>query len=96
MSTHGKIPAWVQDTVFYQIFPDRFANGSAKNDPANVQRWGSPPPQEDIMSDIIQDSSTPETTGRFIVTFREGAQSEALAALKKGAGADWSARMRPT
>lgn len=38
------------------------------------------------MSDIIQDSSTPETTGRFIVTFREGAQSEALAALKKGAG----------
>jgi subtilisin family serine protease len=27
-----------------------------------------------------------ETTGRFIVTFREGAQSEALASLKKGAG----------
>jgi subtilisin family serine protease len=27
-----------------------------------------------------------ETTGRFIVTFREGAQSEALASLKKGVG----------
>ena len=38
------------------------------------------------MSDILPDSPTPETTGRFIVTFREGGQSDALAALKKGAG----------
>ncbi len=36
-------PAWVQDAVFYQIFPDRFANGDPSNDPANVQPWGSPP-----------------------------------------------------
>ena len=36
-------PAWVQDAVFYQIFPDRFANGDPANDPPNVQPWGSPP-----------------------------------------------------
>jgi cyclomaltodextrinase / maltogenic alpha-amylase / neopullulanase len=36
-------PDWVQDAVFYQIFPDRFANGDPANDPPNVQPWGSPP-----------------------------------------------------
>jgi cyclomaltodextrinase len=36
-------PYWVQDAVFYQIFPDRFANGDPDNDPSNVQPWGSPP-----------------------------------------------------
>ncbi len=37
------VPEWVQDTIFYQIFPDRFANGDNRNDPANLVRWGSPP-----------------------------------------------------
>jgi cyclomaltodextrinase / maltogenic alpha-amylase / neopullulanase len=37
------IPYWVQDSVFYQIFPDRFANGDKQNDPVNVQPWGSKP-----------------------------------------------------
>lgn len=37
------VPYWVQDAVFYQIFPDRFANGDLRNDPPNVQPWGSPP-----------------------------------------------------
>jgi len=37
------VPEWVQDAVFYQIFPDRFANGDPANDPPNVQAWGSPP-----------------------------------------------------
>lgn len=36
-------PYWVQDSVFYQIFPDRFANGDQINDPPNLQRWGSAP-----------------------------------------------------
>ena len=45
------------------------------------------------MSDILPDSPTPETTGRFIVTFREGGQSDALAALKKGAGVNKSRLM---
>lgn len=37
------VPYWVQDAIFYQIFPDRFANGDPKNDPENVQPWGSEP-----------------------------------------------------
>ncbi len=37
------VPAWVADAVFYQIFPDRFANGDASNDPRGVQPWGAPP-----------------------------------------------------
>ena len=36
-------PYWVQDAIFYQIFPDRFANGDLTNDPPNVQKWGSAP-----------------------------------------------------
>ncbi len=36
-------PYWVQDAIFYQIFPDRFANGDLTNDPPNLQKWGSPP-----------------------------------------------------
>jgi subtilisin family serine protease len=38
------------------------------------------------MSNEIDLAVTPETTGRFVVTFREGAQTEALSLLKKGAG----------
>ncbi len=37
------VPEWVQDAIFYQIFPDRFANGDPENDPPNLVRWGSPP-----------------------------------------------------
>jgi len=37
------VPFWVADTVFYQIFPDRFSNGDPSNDPPNVQPWGSSP-----------------------------------------------------
>lgn len=37
------VPYWVQDAVFYQIFPDRFANGDPRNDPPNVRPWDAPP-----------------------------------------------------
>jgi cyclomaltodextrinase / maltogenic alpha-amylase / neopullulanase len=36
-------PYWVQDAIFYQIFPDRFANGDPSNDPPNLQKWGESP-----------------------------------------------------
>jgi cyclomaltodextrinase len=36
-------PDWLQDAIFYQIFPDRFANGDPSIDPANVQKWGDAP-----------------------------------------------------
>ncbi|SES83981.1 glycoside hydrolase family 13 protein [Anaerobranca gottschalkii] len=37
------ISDWVRDAVFYQIFPDRFANGDTSNDPTNLTPWDSPP-----------------------------------------------------
>jgi cyclomaltodextrinase len=37
------VPEWVSDAVFYQIFPDRFADGDPSNNPANAQPWGSAP-----------------------------------------------------
>ena len=36
-----KAPEWVKDTVWYQIFPERFANGDASLDKPNVLPWGS-------------------------------------------------------
>ena len=37
-------PNWVQDAIFYQIFPDRFAK-SKRNPSANlpIENWDSPP-----------------------------------------------------
>ncbi|WP_040978780.1 glycoside hydrolase family 13 protein [Oceanobacillus jeddahense] len=40
-------PDWVKETVWYQIFPDRFANGNKKNDPKNVLSWASEAPALD-------------------------------------------------
>jgi len=37
------VPSWVQDSVFYQIFPDRFSNGHPANDPKSVVPWDSKP-----------------------------------------------------
>jgi glycosidase len=37
------VPEWVSKAIFYQIFPDRFANGDPGNDPVNTQPWGTPP-----------------------------------------------------
>ncbi len=37
------VPDWVKDAIFYQIFPDRFANGDTGNDPVNVHPWGAAP-----------------------------------------------------
>ncbi len=37
-----KAPDWVKDTIWYQIFPERFANGDRTNDPDNVKNWEEP------------------------------------------------------
>ncbi|MCR5671002.1 MAG: glycoside hydrolase family 13 protein [Butyrivibrio sp.] len=42
-------PGWAKGTIYYQIFPDRFANGDKANDPADVQPWGTPPTRENFM-----------------------------------------------
>lgn len=36
-------PTWVERSVMYQIFPDRFANGDRSNDPKDVQPWDGKP-----------------------------------------------------
>ncbi len=36
-------PAWVKDAIFYQIFPDRFAQSSRVRKTSNLQPWGAPP-----------------------------------------------------
>lgn len=36
-------PAWVKDAVFYQIFPERFANGDPSINPKDTLPWGEKP-----------------------------------------------------
>ena len=35
-------PDWVKDTIWYQIFPERFANGDPENDPKGAKSWEEP------------------------------------------------------
>ncbi|WP_163580656.1 glycoside hydrolase family 13 protein [Gracilibacillus saliphilus] len=37
-------PDWVKDTVWYQIFPERFANGDSSLNPEGTIPWGSEEP----------------------------------------------------
>lgn len=39
-------PAWVKDTIWYQIFPERFADGDSSNNPQNSLPWGN---EEDMI-----------------------------------------------
>lgn len=34
-------PAWVKDTIWYQIFPERYADGDPANNPPDCLPWGS-------------------------------------------------------
>lgn len=36
-------PEWVKDSIFYQIFPDRFAKSSRVIKPSNLEAWDTPP-----------------------------------------------------
>jgi glycosidase len=47
-------PPWIVDAVFYQIFPDRFANGNPSNDPVNVRPWGSVPTLQGFQGGDLQ------------------------------------------
>ena len=40
-------PSWAKDTVWYQIFPERFANGDATINPPGTLPWGSAEPTWD-------------------------------------------------
>jgi len=37
------VPDWVQDAVFYQIFPDRFARSGRVAKPSGLEPWDDPP-----------------------------------------------------
>jgi neopullulanase len=37
------VPYWVQDAIFYQIFPDRFFRSQQNNQSIEFQAWSSPP-----------------------------------------------------
>jgi cyclomaltodextrinase / maltogenic alpha-amylase / neopullulanase len=48
------VPGWVKDAVFYQIFPERFANGDTSNDPPGVERWGGTPTGRNFFGGDLQ------------------------------------------
>ncbi|SDI25313.1 glycoside hydrolase family 13 protein [Alteribacillus bidgolensis] len=39
-----RAPKWVEETVWYQIFPERFHNGDSSLSPEGTPPWGSKPP----------------------------------------------------
>jgi glycosidase len=43
-----EIPTWVRDAVFYQVFPERFKNGNAANDPPGTAAWGDLPTRDNF------------------------------------------------
>ncbi|WP_027094173.1 alpha-glycosidase [Cohnella thermotolerans] len=47
-------PAWVKDAVFYQIFPERFANGDPSLDPEGVEPWGGKPTPTNFFGGDLQ------------------------------------------
>lgn len=49
-----RIPQWSRGMVYYQIFPDRFCNGSTQNDPADCREWGTAPTRENYMGGDLQ------------------------------------------
>ena len=42
-----KVPEWVENAVFYQIFPERFANGNPDLDPEETKDWSDREPESD-------------------------------------------------
>lgn len=47
-------PAWVKEAVFYQIFPERFANGDCSNDPEGTEPWGGKPTPKNFFGGDLQ------------------------------------------
>lgn len=48
------VPSWVRETIFYQIFPERFANGDPTNDPPGTQPWGAEPTTHNYFGGDLQ------------------------------------------
>jgi glycosidase len=48
------IPDWVKEAVFYQIFPERFANGDKSNDPPKLLAWDAKPGPRSFLGGDLQ------------------------------------------
>lgn len=53
IDTHSA-PEWAKSAVFYQIFPDRFANGNKDNDPEGIEEWGNQPTPDNNFGGDLQ------------------------------------------
>ncbi|OAB45367.1 alpha-glycosidase [Paenibacillus glacialis] len=49
-----KTPDWVKDAVFYQIFPERFANGDPSINPPGTLPWGGTPQRDNFFGGDLQ------------------------------------------
>ncbi|MGZ0039397.1 alpha-glycosidase [Paenibacillus ottowii] len=49
-----KPPAWVKDAIFYQIFPERFANGNPSISPEGAEDWGGTPQRDNFFGGDLQ------------------------------------------
>jgi cyclomaltodextrinase len=47
-------PDWVKDSIFYQIFPDRFYNGDKSTELTMIEQWGNPPTRENFFGGDLQ------------------------------------------
>lgn len=47
-------PEWVKDAVFYQIFPERFANGDPSISPEGAEPWGGEPARDNFFGGDLQ------------------------------------------
>ena len=47
-------PDWLADAVFYQIFPERFANGDPSLDPPDVEPWDAEPTRDNFLGGDLQ------------------------------------------
>ncbi|HXG01294.1 MAG TPA: glycoside hydrolase family 13 protein [Bacteroidota bacterium] len=52
--TAAFVPSWVREAIFYQIFPERFANGDPTNDPPGTQPWGAEPTTHNYFGGDLQ------------------------------------------
>ncbi|WP_051189190.1 glycoside hydrolase family 13 protein [Halalkalibacillus halophilus] len=49
-----KAPSWVKNTVWYQIFPERFANGDSSINPEITDDWGDEPDYDNYFGGDFQ------------------------------------------
>ncbi|MGD9154606.1 MAG: glycoside hydrolase family 13 protein [Bacillota bacterium] len=47
-------PVWASQSIFYQIFPERFCNGDPSNDPSNKEAWNASPENHNFFGGDLQ------------------------------------------